>query len=195
MKKTNSIITISIVTTILILICIYLILIKPVLYKNYFKNTIINPTLVALDLYSDSASNLLIGTAMQESCLGRLSNNIFQIKLNTAQDINTNYLAYRPALYKAVMKLYNNSHSLEWNLNNNINYQVALARIVYQRSHGELPNASNSKALAEFWKNNYNTYLGRGTASQFQSIYDNYLFVGFSRCIVKYWLYAKHDSK
>lgn len=172
----------------LVLVYGYVYMVKPVIYQKFFQKKIIDPTLIKLNLYSKSASNLLLGTAMQESCIGRLSGNVFQIKLTTAEDINTNYLAYRPKLNDAILQLYDHDHSLDWNLNNNIYYQTALARIVYLRRSNQLPDAENSEALAQYWKEHYNTYLGRGTPAQYKTIYDNYFFIGYWRCVVLHQL-------
>lgn len=164
-------------------------MIKPHAYREHFQKNIINPTLVELNLYSDSASNLLLGTGLQESCLGKLSANIFQIDLNTAEDIKNNYLAYRPKLAKAVERLYDPNHSEDWNLKNNIPYEIAIARIVYLRAKQDLPDANDSAALARFWKDNFNTYLGKGSVKQYRHIYeDKYYVVGVKRCIVGAWL-------
>ena len=45
-----------------------------------FQAKIINPVLLKMHLYSLSASNLLLGTAIQETLLGKLSKNMFQIE-------------------------------------------------------------------------------------------------------------------
>lgn len=165
----------------------YYCMVKPYFYKDYFQQKIIDPTLIKLNLYSPAVSNLLLGTAMQESCIGRLSTNIFQIDLTTAQDVNINYLAFRPKLNKAIDQFYNRQYSLEWNINHNIAYQVALARIVYLRTNKPLPDATDNLGLAQYWKDNYNTYLGKGATKKYLNIYENYFFVGYWRCAVEYW--------
>lgn len=163
---------------------LYFSMYKPFVYGRQFQQTVIDPTLAKLGLYSKSASNLLLGTAMQESCIGRRSSNIFQIDMPTAVDVNANYLAFRPKLNQSVAQLYNPQQSLSWNINNNVPYQVALARIVYLRHNKLIPDAADSAALAQYWKDNYNTYLGKGTAAQYQTIYNHYFLMGYWRCVI-----------
>lgn len=141
-----------------------------------FQTKDINPVLKQLHLYSTSASNLLLGTAIQESLLGRLSHNIFQIDPGTTPDVIKNYLNYRPKLKAAVFRFYNAEHSLHWNLNNNIKFEIAIARIVYLRSNELLPTASNVQAMGRFWKTNYNTYLGKGTPNEFITHYAQFVY-------------------
>lgn len=74
---------------------------------------LIKRVLVALDLHSESAENLLIGTAAQESALGeyirQLGNGpalgIFQMEPATFKDIVQNYLQYKPELAKLIMSV------------------------------------------------------------------------------------------
>lgn len=140
-----------------------------------FQQKVINPDLMKLNIYSPSISNLLVGTAIQESLLGKLSKNIFQITLSTAMDINNDYLVKHPKLKAAVNYFYDASRSLSWNLENNVNYEIALASIVYLKANHPLPNATDPNALGRFWKINYNTYSGRGTARQYAVHLKSYL--------------------
>lgn len=134
---------------------------------NDFQSKIINPVLVKLNIYSPSTSTLLLGTAIQESLIGKLSKNIFQITLSTAKDINENYLTKHPDLQNAVNTFYTPQQTLAWNLKNNVNYQTALATIVYLKTNKPIPNSNNPEALGKFWKVNYNTYDGKGNARQY----------------------------
>lgn len=140
-----------------------------------FQNKVLNPDLKKLNIYSPSISNLLLGTAIQESLIGHLSKNIFQISLSTAKDINADYLAKHPDLKKAVSYFYYPKRPLSWNLSNNVNYEVAVASLVYLKTNQPLPTATNPEALGQFWKINYNTYDGKGTAQQYVIHLENYI--------------------
>lgn len=141
-----------------------------------FQSRVINPVLIKLNLYSRSSSNLLLGTAIQETMIGRLSKNIFQISLSTAKDVYVYYLAKNPILKNQVSQLYNSHQSLTWNLENNVEYQIAMARIIYlMKTNKPLPNATDPAALGRFWKINYNTYLGKGTAREYAVHLKEYL--------------------
>jgi len=132
-----------------------------------FQTKVINPVLFKLNIYSPSTSTLLLGTAIQESLVGKLSKNVFQITLRTAKNINAHYLTQHPELQNAVNNYYVPDHTLQWNLKNNVNYQTALASVVYLSSNKPIPNADNPETLGKFWKVNYNSYLGKGTAREY----------------------------
>ncbi len=136
--------------------------------SNTFQAKAIDPVLQKLNLYSPASSNLLLGTAVQETMVGRLSRNIFQISLDTAKDVNNYYLAKNPVLKAAVARMYVAQKSLAWNLENNVAYEIAMARMIYlMKTDKPIPSATDPMALGKFWKVNYNTYLGKGTAKEY----------------------------
>jgi len=145
------------------------------------RKNVIQPTLRGLGMYSRSAENLLIGTAVQESGLtylrqlgGGPAHGIYQIEPNTHQDIWENYLNHRPemgkkVIYFASLGSYHNSRNQE--LIFNLAYATAICRIHYRRVKAPLPDADDVAGLARYWKRYYNTHLGHGTEQQFM---DNY---------------------
>lgn len=143
--------------------------------SNNFQVKAINPVLQKLNLYTPASSNLLLGTAIQETMVGRLSKNIFQISLDTAKDVNNYYLAKNPELKAAVARMYVAQRSLAWNLENNIAYEIAMARMIYlMKTNKPIPSATDPMALGKFWKVNYNTYLGKGTAKEYAVHFEEY---------------------
>jgi hypothetical protein len=150
--------------------------------------SLIDRTLRTMDLYSPAASNLLMGTAAQESRLGtylRQLNGgpalgIFQMEPNTHGDIWRNYLEHRPELKKTVSAYLSWRHvgvgeaffaeELEWNLA----YAIAMARVHYLRVPERLPMAGHLTGLARYWKHHYNTPLGAGTEQEFIDNYRRY---------------------
>ncbi len=143
----------------------------PIIPKNLYalRNYYISPVLKNIGLYSQQAENLMFGTAMQETCGGILSSNVFQIIKPTANDLMKNYLPQHPQLQQKVLSYYNSSQDLEWNLNNNINFEIALARVYYFRADPFLPSGIDN--LGYIWKKYYNTYEGAGTALKFINMY------------------------
>lgn len=139
---------------------------------------LIAETLKNADLYSDDAVELLMGTSAQESHLGSYIHQIngpalgiFQMEPATAHDIWTNYLKYKPGLVGVVKTVMTgNPNELAWNLK----YAILMARIHYLRVKAGLPDSSNVHAMALYWKQYYNTPLGRGTAEEFAKNYARY---------------------
>ncbi|MEO5341714.1 MAG: hypothetical protein H7837_14585 [Magnetococcus sp. MYC-9] len=133
---------------------------------------VIRPTLRRLDLWSEAAEELLLGTAIQESSLSYLkqmgagpAKGIWQMEKPTHDDIWTNFLHYRTKLGLNVLGPYAKpDHTrLTWDLA----YACALCRVHYLRSPEPLPPAGDIDAQAAYWKQWYNTPLGKGTAAEY----------------------------
>lgn len=144
------------------------------------KNEIIKPTLEHLGMYSESAVNLLLGTAAQESHMGKYIKQIsggpavgiYQMEPATHDDIHTNYLSYRPGLEDKVFEFLGNAPStLAQHLIGNLFYATAMARLHYLRVKEPLPKADDVEGLAEYWKDHYNTEAGKGTVEEFKENY------------------------
>jgi hypothetical protein len=142
---------------------------------SQLKEYIIIPSLKQIDLYSESAVNLLLGTAAQESHLGTylhqvngVALGIYQMEPATFTDIMQNFIAYRSNLRSAVGKLaYGKVDELVYNLA----FSTAMTRIHYARVNETLPNANDLEGLANYWKDHYNSKLGKGTVQEFINNY------------------------
>jgi len=124
-------------------------------------------------LFSDSAVELLMLTAAQESHCGMFIEQIqgpalgiFQMEPATYADIMMNYLKYRPALQHAVSGMASLGVTNILNLKGNILYQIALARVHYYRTGEKIPAADDVRGLAEYYKRHYNTVKGKATAEE-----------------------------
>jgi hypothetical protein len=140
-----------------------------------FLATVIRPTLMAIDLDSTAAEQLLLGTAMQESDLVHRrqmgdgpARGFFQMEPRTHDDIWVNFLKFHPELAAKITKLLTSpgADKIE-ELEKNDQYACAMARAHYFRVKEALPVADDIDAIANYWKNHYNTLQGAGTAAQF----------------------------
>lgn len=140
---------------------------------------IIIQTLKELDLHSESAVNLLLGTAAQESRLGTYLHQIgggpalgiYQMEPATERDIWKNYLDYRPKILSKVTRVSGLIRPRSLHLTGNLIYATVMARLHYYRAPGQLPDADDTPGLAEYWKQHYNTPAGKGTAGEFVQNY------------------------
>ena len=138
---------------------------------DQFRDYVVEPTLEDLGLMSAAASELVIGTALQESHLTyikQLGNGpalgVCQMEPNTHDDIWKNFLAYRNVLSDAVLDIGGpEPQELIWNLK----YSVAMCRIHYRRVSSPLPQAGDVEGQAQYWKTYYNTELGKGTTQEY----------------------------
>jgi hypothetical protein len=118
--------------------------------------------------YSDVAVELLMLTAAHESLMGTYlrqvkgpARGVFQMEPATEQDIYDNYLAFKPNLAHLVLGFRMQQTDIP-DLESNLAYQIAMARVHYYRVPEPLPKSSDPVKLAEYWKKYYNTHKGKG---------------------------------
>ena len=135
---------------------------------------VIIPALERIGLYSESAANLLVGTVAHESHMGRWFRQvngpalgIYQIEPDTIDDIYINFLKYRPSLRISVDELMTSAFGRYESAVSNLAFATALARLVYYRAPDALPAHNDVEGMAAYWKQHYNTVLGKGTEEQF----------------------------
>lgn len=138
--------------------------------------------------YSDTARELLMLTAAQESHLGKYikqingpARGVFQMEPATERDIWQNYLRYRHELRRIVEGFMNAPGNApadgapEIEKQGNLLYQIAMARIHYLRTPKALPSSADSlESLATYWKEFYNTPLGAGTVEEAVKNYERF---------------------
>lgn len=155
------------------------------------KDYVIRPTLKRLDMWSESAELLLIGTVAHESMggtalhqIGGPALGIYQIEPATHQDVWENFLRYRSGLMLKIQDMIppgnrqrtdggwvSGSDSM---LITDLAYATAIARVIYLRAPLRLPEPDDLHGLAGYWKRYYNTAHGKGTPEKFLSDLDRY---------------------
>lgn len=167
------------------------------LNSDDFREFVIRPTLVCLDGLgipkTKAAEQLLVGTAVAESNLTRLIQSgfeggayldggisLYQIERATLIDLYENFLRFRPELRDGIDALTlwrpNEGDAINrdfdmlacqtlWNLA----YATIIARLIYWRAPEALPEAGDFDALGHYWKDHYNTKLGKGEPDVFSA--------------------------
>nr|DAR07359.1 MAG TPA: lysozyme [Caudoviricetes sp.] len=138
---------------------------------------LITSVLKELNLYSGDAVNLLMGTAAQESHLGKYRKQlgggpalgIFQMEPATFNDIVNNYLRYKPELASRIERVARISRFKAEDIENNDLLAICMARVHYLRVKEAIP--SDLEGWARYWKRYYNTPLGKGTEEEFIANY------------------------
>lgn len=149
--------------------------------KKQLRDLIIS-VLRELDLYSDDAVNLLMGTAAQESNLGKYRKQIgggpalgiFQMEPSTFDDIRKNFLRFKPELAVKIERIGRISRFYAPDLENNDRLAICMTRIHYLRVKEPIPN--NLEGWAKYWKRYYNTNLGKGTEDEFIRNFKKYVY-------------------
>ena len=148
--------------------------------------------LIDMDMFSESAVDLLMLTCAQESKLGHYieqigggpAKGIYQMELSTHGDIRKYVDRKGTAFWDNTIANYETRNPLSFttDLTLNIAYQTAMARLHYWRVPAVIPTRDqfeNKKqyirALAEYWKQHWNTHLGAGTVDQAVSNYQKYV--------------------
>lgn len=140
-----------------------------------FRDQVIQPALLALDLYSKDAERLLLATAMTESNLtavvqkgGGPALGYFQMEDATHNDIFKNFLAWpeHQHLVEGLNKLSTRVGYAD-ELAKNPQYAAAMARIHYLRNPDPLPFYLNLDAIWSYYKHWWNTEEGSATFTHF----------------------------
>ena len=156
----------------------------------HFKTHIIEPTLHAIGMHSESAVQILLGTAAKESMgfqyLKQLGGGpalgLYQIEPDTLAGTYEHYLKFRSELKAQVNALIGLPGAQNYDpvymqrqLICNLDYATAIARIKYYRADGPLPAADDITGMAAYWKKNYNTPGGLGTEQEWIDFYNKYI--------------------
>jgi hypothetical protein len=141
------------------------------IYPQDLRRYVVVPVLYQLDLLSDAAVSLLLGTAMHESNLTYLHQlngpalGLWQMEPFTHDDCWKNFLFFRRDLAARVRSIVGVAQPTAEDMVTNNTYACAMARVRYRRVPGDLPPNSPLE-LATYWKQHYNTPLGKGTIEQ-----------------------------
>ena len=140
---------------------------------DQLRKHIIIPVLARMDMLSQDAEGMVLATGIHEGDkLKRVTqyNNgparsYYQIEPATLSDLYTNYLSYRPKkkelLDSFMIPMYDRADNLVMNLA----YATAVCRMIYYRVPSPIPTSLEGKA--HYWKEHYNTHLGKGNVDEF----------------------------
>ena len=152
------------------------------LARNILVNAI-RPALGALLRGGLASEQLLLGTAIQESLLihrqqlgGGPALGLFQMETATHDDCWSNFLKFRGDLADKIKQCLESGQApVASTMKLNDRYAAAMCRVRYLRAPGVLPAANNISAMADYWKQHYNTPLGAGRPEEFMSKWPQYV--------------------
>lgn len=150
---------------------------------NQFKDFIVRPVLDDLQMYSESAMELMVFTAAAESrgchyikqvkgpALG-----VFQCEPSTHHDIWFNYIAYRIRLINIMALKFDAPRIPDPSkLIYDMRYAAAIARLHYSRVSEALPESGDIEGMWEYYKKYYNTSKGRAKRDKALESYEAFL--------------------
>lgn len=152
-----------------------------------FQQEIIRPVLAKMGGSNLAAEELLLGTAVQESLNFKYrrqmgngpARSYYQMEPATHDDIWQNYLKYNAKRAELVASFLSsptaNKHD---ELETNDEYATAMARVHYMRVKEALPKQGDIQAQANYWKQYYNTPLGKGKPAEYIEKWQLYVMPG-----------------
>lgn len=148
---------------------------------DQLRTEIIRPVLKKIDLWSEAAEDLLLGTAVHESGgLKRVRQydggpalSYFQMEPATLFDLHDHFLKFRPEMREKLDQFQITALLISENLIMNLAYVTAAARLQYYRAPEEIPRGIQGQA--DYWKKYWNTEQGKGTPEQYITHYKYYV--------------------
>ena len=138
------------------------------------RELVISPALMEIEIWSEAAEELVLGTAIVESRLSFIKQlgtgpalGLWQIEPDTHRDVYDNFLEYREGLYDQFLGLSAPGQTFEENLTSNKQYGAAICRLCYYRAPEGLPDEGDLEGQARYWKRYYNTPLGAVTERKY----------------------------
>lgn len=155
-----------------------------------FRHEIVRPALKAANLWSEAAENLVLGTGVQESLLAWVKQRgagpalgFYQMEPATASDICHRFLSTRAEMSMALGKATwphiarptGYSHLRDSDiarlLVEDLRFATIMCRLRYWMMPQKLPEANDIEGLSRYWKEKYNTVLGKGSAVEWAEKY------------------------
>ncbi len=133
-----------------------------------FRLGVIRPVLRRMQLDGPAAEGLLLGTALVESGLRYLRQvgggpalGVYQVEPATHFDLWR--WVGRKARFQLALEREMSQAPRDEQLESNLAYATAVARLLYYRRPEPLPAAGDARGLATYYKNWFNTHLGKAT--------------------------------
>ena len=134
---------------------------------------LVEKTLQDFGYYTPDSVNLILGTIAQESAYGKyrkqLGNGpalgICQMEPATFNDICKNYLKYHPDITERIKSVCHINVLSAPDMVSNDQLAICMCRVHYLRQKGAIP--TTIEGYAKYWKQYYNTPLGKGTETEF----------------------------
>jgi len=134
--------------------------------------TLVEKTLQDFGHYTPDSANLILGTIAQESAYGKYHKQIngpalgiCQMEPATFNDICKNYLKYHPDITERIKSVCHVNVLSAIDMISNDQLAICMCRVHYLRQKGAIP--TTIEGYAKYWKQWYNTPLGKGTETEF----------------------------
>lgn len=144
-----------------------------VLTSNTVRARLIRPALMAIDLWTPAAENLVLVTGANESSYvythqrGGPALGYWEMEPATHDSLWANFLAYKPQLSAAVKTLLPTGVPTDDQLMTNPQYAAAMCRVKYFDAKMAIPAENDRDGMWAIYKQVYNTPQGAATQDRF----------------------------
>ena len=152
-------------------------IVTPVLNKLSFSCTPESVELMLMTMGHESLGGEFIEQVGGGPALG-----VYQMEVNTYEDIWDNYLRYNGPLAQDVYSVLGHTNAKSYMMVGNLYFATVMARMHYRRVREAIParedfGTENTwlRALASYAKIYYNTYLGKATPQEYLDDYLNWM--------------------
>ena len=148
-----------------------------------FRLILLRPSLVAINLYSEDAEELLIATMANETLGGTFLSQVngpalgvYQMEPQTYDDLWRHFIANDVPLMKNILNACQYiqippSQHLLWNLR----LATIMARVYYLRARTPLPSKDDLDAIWKYYKDYWNTSKGSAVQDVFIKSYNRFI--------------------
>lgn len=136
-------------------------------------HTVIIPALNIIKYSGRAAHELVLGTGIQESGLiyrkqiRGPARGLFQMEPLTFDDLWRRFVLPNGKLLENMNRLLGGHLPIPKTLETNDRFAAAMCRVFYLRVAEPLPKAGDVENQARYWKQHYNTFLGKGKPEQY----------------------------
>lgn len=150
-------------------------------FRRLISHVLVRFNEFAPGVYSDRAVELLMGTAAQESHLGRYLYQVrgpaigfFQMEPDTLDSLWEDYIRFRPRIAAGITAVSGYDGPDQWALETSLAYQIAMARVRYLPAKPGLPAADDLFGMGWYWDKYYNRNPEKGFVEDFVASYKEY---------------------
>jgi len=127
----------------------------------------------AFELVSGTMAHESVGFKYRKQLGGGPALGLCQMEPFTFNDCVESYLVYRPDLYHLITEVAGVSDLYPQLLETNDRLATCMCRVRFLRAKGTIPTTLEGQA--NYWKQHYNTYLGKGTVDEYLVNYNRFV--------------------
>lgn len=153
------------------------------IHPQHLHDHVVKPACIIVDgYYRPEVAQLMMGTCAQESVMGRFlqqhnngpAHGIFQMEEPAFIDVWENYLKYKGNIENKIIAVFGNRARSYSCITTDMLMAGVFCRLDFKREPQKIPSTGDIIGFAHYWKNYWNSKLGKGTVEEFVENFDNF---------------------